>query len=74
MSINRNNSTTLRWRRAIANLCLAVGGASLLNMTTPLDASARCSCAGVQNIVTRARVEINNHTTDVGNYIVESIP
>lgn len=32
-----------------------------------------CSCGGVYNIVRSARIEINNHTTDIGNYIVDNI-
>jgi len=35
--------------------------------------AAGCSCGGVYNIVRSARIEINNHTTDVGNYIVDNI-
>ncbi|WP_246660632.1 hypothetical protein [Nitratireductor sp. XY-223] len=54
-------------------LCIVATGAALFHVTSVPDALARCSCAGVQNIVTRARIDINNHTTDVGNYIVDSI-
>lgn len=51
--------------------CLAI---AILGVTAaPTTAFAACSCAGVQNIVARARIDVNNHTTEVGNYIVDNI-
>ncbi len=52
---------------------LAVGAALLGFILTTETVAAGCSCGGVQNIISRARIDINNHTTDVGNYIVDSI-
>ena len=51
----------------------ALAAASLLSPATPSQAFGGCSCAGVQNIVRSARININNHTTEVGNYIVDNI-
>ena len=73
MRTNKCSSSSLRWRGMVRNLCIAAAVASLFHVTSVPDALARCSCAGVQNIVSRARTDINNHTTDVGNYIVENI-
>ena len=73
MQTNKCSSSSLRWRGMVGNLCIAAAVASLFHVASVPDALARCSCAGVQNIVNRARIDINNHTTDVGNYIVESI-
>lgn len=45
----------------------------LLTMATPSYAFGGCSCGGVRNIVRDARINVNNHTTEVGNYIVDNI-
>ena len=45
----------------------------LMTLTLPTDAAAACSCGGVRNIVRDARINVNNHTTEVGNYIVDNI-
>jgi len=56
--------------RAAFHLIAAV---SFLSFVAPNMADARCSCTGVRNIVRDARINVNNHTTDVGNYIVDNI-
>ena len=45
----------------------------LITLATPSYAFGGCSCGGVQNIVRTARINVNNHTTEVGNYIVDNI-
>lgn len=60
-------STTLR------GSILIVATVSVLAISVPSLANAACSCGGVRNIVRDARININNHTTEVGNYITDNI-
>lgn len=52
------------------SICAA---AWLFTVATPSYAFGGCSCGGVQNIVRSARINVNNHTTEVGNYITDNI-
>ncbi len=54
-------------------LSLLATTVAAIDIATPSYAFGGCSCGGVSNIVRNARVNINNHTTDVGNYIVDNI-
>lgn len=45
----------------------------MIGIGTPSFAFGGCSCGGVANIVRNARINVNNHTTEVGNYIVDNI-
>lgn len=58
---------------SIRAACFLVATALVLSLTASGPATAACSCAGVRNIVRDARINVNNHTTEVGNYIVDNI-
>ena len=62
-----------RFRQNAPKLPVMLVAASMIAIATPSHAFGGCSCAGVQNIVRSARININNHTTEVGNYIVDNI-
>lgn len=60
-------------RVSIRGTLLLVATTLVLSLSIPDVANARCSCGGVRNIVRDARINVNNHTTEVGNYIVDNI-
>lgn len=73
MLTNEKKRTDRSWGGPARKLCILAAGASLLNVASTFDVSAACSCGGVYNIVKEARINVNNHTTEVGNYIVDNI-
>ncbi|GFE66960.1 hypothetical protein [Litoreibacter roseus] len=54
-------------------LSLLATTVAAIGIATPSYAFGGCSCGGVANIVRNARINVNNHTTEVGNYIVDNI-
>lgn len=62
-----------RQKRRSIYVTLLACSIAIFGVSNPSYAFGGCSCGGVRNIVREARVNINNHTTEVGNYIVDNI-